>query len=53
MGRVDDVKSLISAHARRLQKLKEKQAMYGLQTPVETTIKIEDIETYCHTLPIR
>lgn len=35
---------LINAHLRRLQKLKERQALLGINTPPEVIIEIEDIE---------
>lgn len=44
MSRADDIKQLITNHQRRLQKLKEKQALYDLETPVHLEIEIEDIE---------
>lgn len=39
-----DLQTLIRTHQRRLQKLKEKEAMYGLNTPPEVLIEIEDLE---------
>ncbi|MCB0191470.1 MAG: tetratricopeptide repeat protein [Anaerolineae bacterium] len=45
MSRTEDISQLITNHHRRLQKLKEKQALYGLETPVHLEIEIEDIET--------
>jgi hypothetical protein len=36
--------SLGSIHQRRLFKLKEKEAMFGLNTPPEILMEIEDIE---------
>lgn len=40
----DERRSIILAKARRLQKLQEKQALYGLSVPVELQIEIEDLE---------
>ncbi len=39
-----DIKKLISNHNQRLQKLKEKQALEGLDTSPQVLIEIEDIE---------
>ena len=44
MSRQDDIKKLITTYNRRLQKLKEQQAMHGLDTPPATLLEIEDIE---------
>ncbi|MCB0166776.1 MAG: serine/threonine-protein phosphatase [Anaerolineae bacterium] len=44
MSRKDDIKRLITKYNRRLQKLKEKEASFGLDTPVHILIEIEDIE---------
>lgn len=40
----EDIKKLIAEHNRRLQKLKEKEARFGLNTPPEILTEIEDIE---------
>lgn len=42
--RLDERRSIILAKARRLQKLREKQALYGLNVPAELQIEIEDLE---------
>ncbi|MBI1879931.1 MAG: hypothetical protein HYR94_17210 [Chloroflexi bacterium] len=39
------VEGIILAHQRRLQKLKEKQALLGINTPPQDLIEIEDIES--------
>ncbi len=44
MTRQNDIKNLIRSHSRRLQKLKEQQAAYGLETSPQILIEIEDIE---------
>ena len=44
MSRRDDIKNLIIAHERRLQKLKEQKARFGLETPPHILTEIEDIE---------
>lgn len=44
MSREGEIKHLITIHHRRLQILKEKQALYGLNTPVHILTEIEDIE---------
>jgi hypothetical protein len=44
MSRIEEIKELIARHKRRLQKLKEKQASYGLDTPVHILTEIEDVE---------
>jgi len=40
----DDIKRLLINHNRRLQGLKEKKALYGLETPVAILTEIQDIE---------
>ena len=45
MTRQDDIKKLIRNHNRRLQKLKEQQALHGLDAPPKILLEIEDIET--------
>ncbi len=44
MPRQDNLKKLIAKHSRRLQKLKEQQALKGLDTAPHILIEIEDIE---------
>ncbi|MBN1220722.1 MAG: SUMF1/EgtB/PvdO family nonheme iron enzyme [Anaerolineae bacterium] len=44
MSRRDDVQRLIANHQRRLQKLKEQQAIFGPHTPPYISIEIEDTE---------
>lgn len=44
MSRKDDLRKLITGRQRRLQKLKEQQALQGLDTPPQIPIEIEDIE---------
>lgn len=44
MSRQDDIKKLIFNYERRLQKLKERQAITGMSTAPEILIEIEDIE---------
>ena len=44
MARQDEIKNLIIEHNRRLQKLKEQQALHGIDTPPEIQIEIERIE---------
>jgi sRNA-binding carbon storage regulator CsrA len=44
MLREDDIRNLVTHDSRRLQKLKEKQAKFGINTPPEILIEIEDIE---------
>lgn len=41
----DDIKNLITNHQRRLQKLKEMQALHGHSVDPKILIEIEDIET--------
>ncbi len=45
MTRQDDIRNLIRNHNRRLQKLKEQQALHGLDAPPKILLEIEDIET--------
>jgi hypothetical protein len=40
----ENINKLIAEHHRRLQKLKEKEARFGLNTPPEILTEIEDIE---------
>lgn len=44
MSRKNDIENLITKNTRRLQKLREKQASYGLDTPVHILIEIEEVE---------
>lgn len=44
MSRRDDIKKLIAKNTRRLQKLNEKKASFGLDTPTHILIEIEDVE---------
>jgi len=44
MSRQNEIKRLITEHHRRLQHLKEKEARFGINTPSEILIEIEDIE---------
>jgi len=45
MSQADDLKTQIRIYQRRLQKLKMQEAMYGISTPPQVSIEIEDIET--------
>ncbi len=47
----EDSQKLIINHNRRLQKLKEKQAILGYHTPPEILTEIEDIESELGGLP--
>jgi hypothetical protein len=44
MSRKDDIRKLIIRSRRRLQKLKEQQAGFGMATPTHILIEIEDVE---------
>lgn len=44
MSHEKDIKRLIEKHTRRLQKLKEQQAVFGLHTPPYVLTEIEDAE---------
>lgn len=44
MSQRTEIQELISKYHRRLQKLREKEATFGINTPPETLIEIEDIE---------
>jgi hypothetical protein len=44
MSRQTEIQELITNYHRRLQKLKEKEATFGINTPPEVLIEIEDIE---------
>lgn len=45
MAHQDDIQRLINEKQRRLQKLKDQAARYGISTPPHIIIEIEDIET--------
>jgi RIO-like serine/threonine protein kinase len=45
MSRQDDVKKLINTHSRRLQRLKEQQALAGISVDPKISLEIEDIES--------
>ena len=44
MSYQDDIKKLITNHHRRLQKLREQQALYGISADPRILLEIEDIE---------
>jgi tRNA A-37 threonylcarbamoyl transferase component Bud32 len=44
MSLQDDITKLLTKHQRRLQKLREQRAQFGINTPVEILTEIEDIE---------
>ena len=46
----EDIQNLIQNYRQRLQKLKEQQALSGINTPAETLIQIEDIEAQIEAL---
>jgi hypothetical protein len=48
-----DIKKLIELDMRRLQKLKEQQALKGINTPPEVLIEIEDIEAKLEQLQVQ
>lgn len=48
-----DIEKIIQLSLRRLQKLKEQQALKGLNTPPEVLIEIEDIEAQLEQLQTR
>jgi hypothetical protein len=50
MSRAEDIKKLIINHNRRLQKLRERQALEGLSIDPKVPIEIEDIETELEAL---
>jgi hypothetical protein len=52
MSRKDDIKSLISKLNRRLQKLEEQKALYGLSTDPGVLIEIEDIKAEIEKLQV-
>jgi hypothetical protein len=49
-GFMSPQEKLLAIHQRRLQKLQEQQAAYGLNTPPEILIEIEDIEAQIRQL---
>lgn len=44
MSCINGIRELINNKQRRLQKLKERKAIYGINTPPEVLIEIEDTE---------
>lgn len=52
MSLAESINNLIATHRRRLQLLKEKKAKYGLNTPSEIIIEIEDIEAEIEQLEL-
>ena len=44
MSRKDDIQELLIVNQRRLQKLKVQQAYFGIRTPTEVLLELEDIE---------
>ena len=48
-----DIKKFIELDTRRLQKLKEQQALKGINTPPEVLIEIEDIEAKLEQLQVQ
>lgn len=52
MSRQQDLQKLLTIHCRRLQKLKEQQAVGGRSTEPTTLIEIEDIEAEIERLEI-
>ena len=48
-----DIKKLIELDTRRLQKLKEQQALKGINTPPEVLIEIEDVAKVASYTPSR
>lgn len=48
-----DIKKFIELSTRRLQKLKEQQALQGISTPPEVLIEIEDIEAKLEALQVQ
>ena len=53
MSRQKDIRELIVRNERRLQKLKEKQASYGFDTPVHILTEIEDIGAEIEKLQVK
>jgi hypothetical protein len=52
MSRIQNIQRLIANSQRRLQKLKEQQASFGLHTPPHISIEIEDTETEISELQV-
>ncbi len=52
MSRTDDIKKLLKNNSRRLQKLKEKQSLEGMDAAPKTLMEIEDIEAEIESLQI-
>ncbi|MBE7553984.1 MAG: hypothetical protein HS126_23200 [Anaerolineales bacterium] len=50
MSSKDDIKRLVEQHNRRLQKLREQQASFGLHTPVHILTEIEDAKAEIESL---
>ena len=50
MARMENKKQLIANHERRLQKLKEKQALQGINADADILLEIEDIEAEIESL---
>ncbi len=48
----DDIRKLITNYTQRLQKLKEQQALYGIDTAPHILLEIEDIEAKIKQLQI-
>jgi len=53
MARQDDIKKLIIQYNRRLQTLKEKQAQYGLETPVSILTEIDNTQDEIKKLQVQ
>ena len=53
MQSLNDIKRLLTERYRQLQKLKEKEAKFGLHTPSYILVEIEDIETEIENLQLR
>ncbi len=52
MARQDDIKNLIRNHNRRLQKLKEQQALHGLDAPPKILLEIMVSDVATAAMPI-
>lgn len=50
MSGQDDIQKLLINHHRRLQLLKEQQALRGLDTPLDVLVEIEDVEAQIQAL---
>ncbi len=53
MPNKEDLKKLIDNHRQRLERLKEKNARYGLDTPPHILVEIEDTEAVINDLEIQ